>query len=132
MDKTETYIKQCEQATKIQTIKPDSSTDYLHGWFACGKCYEVCHEDDGYYYGYCDCNREVWLPRQDELQEMIPLKMSASWLFLDAFIRDYMETIDESYDFPSWDSWEQLWLAFVMKEKYNKTWNGEDWISPLK
>jgi hypothetical protein len=23
---------------------------------------------------------------------------------------------------------EQLWLAFVMKEKYNKVWNGEDWV----
>jgi hypothetical protein len=26
------------------------------------------------------------------------------------------------------ESWEQLWLAFVMKEKYNKVWNGEDWV----
>jgi len=26
------------------------------------------------------------------------------------------------------DSMEQLWLAFVMKEKYNKIWNGENWI----
>ena len=26
-------------------------------------------------------------------------------------------------------SMEQLWLAFVMKEKYNKTWNGKDWVS---
>lgn len=23
---------------------------------------------------------------------------------------------------------EQLWLAFTMKEKYNKKWNGEDWV----
>ena len=23
---------------------------------------------------------------------------------------------------------EQLWLAFVMKERFNKVWNGEDWI----
>jgi len=22
---------------------------------------------------------------------------------------------------------EQLWLAFVMKEKYDKVWNGDDW-----
>ena len=25
------------------------------------------------------------------------------------------------------NSMEQLWLAFVMKEKYNKIWNGEKW-----
>ncbi len=24
-------------------------------------------------------------------------------------------------------SMEQLWLAFVMKEKFNKIWNGKDW-----
>ena len=24
-------------------------------------------------------------------------------------------------------SWEQLWLAFVMKEKFNKIWDGEKW-----
>ncbi len=26
-------------------------------------------------------------------------------------------------------SMEQLWLAFVMKEKYNKVWTGEEWVS---
>ena len=25
------------------------------------------------------------------------------------------------------DSMEQLWLAFVMKKKYGKVWNGEEW-----
>ena len=25
-------------------------------------------------------------------------------------------------------SMEQLWLAFVMKENYNKVWSGNDWI----
>ena len=25
-------------------------------------------------------------------------------------------------------SMEQLWLAFVMKEKYEKTWDGTNWI----
>ena len=24
--------------------------------------------------------------------------------------------------------WEQLWLAFVMHEKYGKKWDGNDWI----
>ncbi len=29
----------------------------------------------------------------------------------------------------SFTSMEQLWLAFVMKEKYNKVWDGEEWIN---
>ncbi len=28
-------------------------------------------------------------------------------------------------------SMEQLWLAFVMKEKYHKIWTGEEWIETL-
>lgn len=24
-------------------------------------------------------------------------------------------------------SWEMIWLAYVMKKKYNKIWNGKDW-----
>jgi len=26
-------------------------------------------------------------------------------------------------------TWEQLWLAFVMKEKHNKIWDGDNWVS---
>jgi hypothetical protein len=26
------------------------------------------------------------------------------------------------------DTFEQYWLCIVMKEKYNKVWNGNDWI----
>ena len=27
------------------------------------------------------------------------------------------------------ETMEQLWLVFVMHEKYNKEWSGEEWIS---
>lgn len=27
---------------------------------------------------------------------------------------------------------EELWLVFVMYEKYNKIWNGEDWVPKVK
>ena len=30
--------------------------------------------------------------------------------------------------FLQFSSFEQLWLVFVMKEKYGKTWNGQDWV----
>lgn len=29
-------------------------------------------------------------------------------------------------------TWEQLWLAFTMKERFNKVWNGEDWEGEKK
>lgn len=61
---------------------------------------------------------------QDQLQEMIGDFQ---------VIRNAMDTLylSENFDRDYWlsfDSYEQLWLAFVMKEKYGKAWNGEEWI----
>jgi len=67
----------------------------------------------------------VWLPRQDQLQDMVwdslgtycSNKMnSLTW-----GVWDFYNTIDDV------DSMEQLWLAFVMRELYNKQWNGNEW-----
>jgi len=104
--------------------------------------------------GYLTCDSEVdvkkpsiWLPRQDQLQAII----DKDWFrkevsFYDfAFIvankicvncfnanrfaggeQFYEECIDIIQK--KWKSMEQLWLAFVMKEKYGKTWSGKDWV----
>ena len=71
-----------------------------------------------------DC---IWLPGQDQLQEMLdfypdnplpPHKLAkALW--------DYCASTGTPTPF---DSMEQLWLAFVMKEKYGKTWDGDKWV----
>ncbi|KKK86090.1 hypothetical protein LCGC14_2766710 [marine sediment metagenome] len=70
----------------------------------------------------------VWLPRQDQLQEMIELwhycsneVSSLAW-----GVWNFYTHSDDNY-FP--DSMEQLWLAFVMKEKFNKTWDGDKWTN---
>ncbi len=82
----------------------------------------------------------VWY--QDQLQEMIAVKHGLKDWFcwvctmsnFNSFCNWYIESEADSewkcykekreYKMPSM---EQLWLAFVMKEKYNKTWNGTDW-----
>ena len=76
--------------------------------------------------------REIitWLPRQDQLQKML--------------YRDWHQAFNGQYKFyrfchgeyPSqpplvvshFHTMEQLWLAFVMSEKFNKTWNGGEWV----
>jgi len=74
--------------------------------------------------------REVstWLPRQDQLQEIwwkstpdgTYLKL---WTMVEEFYGHY-----ERYGYPKYAfSMEQLWLAFVMKELYNKIWDGDNW-----
>ena len=64
----------------------------------------------------------VWLPRQDQLQEM--LQPCGFITLLREFSQESLLRIREE----PYDSMEKLWLAFVMKEKYNKVWNGEDWV----
>lgn len=57
--------------------------------------------------------------RQDQLQELIPaLPTTMNCENLSEFMK---QTRD-------YDTWEQLWLAFVMKTKFSKSWNGEEWV----
>lgn len=61
----------------------------------------------------------VWLPRQDQLQEMVEEEITG-------------ELLERFYDFYitspcNCSSFEIMWLSFVMEQKYNKTWDGKDW-----
>jgi hypothetical protein len=80
----------------------------------------------------------IWLPRQDQLQEMIEyltdydfeLTSNGTEWFLryTAILRNLdRERIEGEIEYAT--SMEQLWLAFVMKEKYQKMWNGKEWIN---
>lgn len=82
-----------------------------------------------------DC---IWLPRQDRLQEMIKKPEESAYgltvrllEFIDTqgFGKDRTASKDINFilNIVRAMSMEQLWLAFVMHEKFNKTWNGEDW-----
>jgi hypothetical protein len=71
----------------------------------------------------------IWLPRQDQLQEiylvnLLPIDFIGININISIFTKRCLE---EKLKF---NSYEQLWLAFVMKEKYNKVWNEqkEEWV----
>ena len=132
MDKTELYIKMSD-CPEIQGLAPERHGCEIHGeWFVGLPSGWVLSEDGGYYYGeHMEDTKVVWLPRQDQLQEMV--------LTLQRTVSDFQVLLDDFYLF-CFDgkghkyslrvtSMEQLWLAFVMKEKYNKVWNGEEWIT---
>ena len=62
-------------------------------------------------------------------------KISLFKVFMSPTAKDRVgEVLDSDWQkhLTSKSSMEQLWLAFVMKSKYNKTWNGEDWINVRK
>jgi len=121
MDTSETYIKMCEKAEEIQCHKAHRPTDmYLH------KGIDGDEVMAGYNLAYVATS--VWLPRQDQLQEMWlehkPLACpSGSFHFL------MQSWIIPNLDYANkFTSMEQLWLAFVMKEKYGKVWAGSEWV----
>ncbi len=82
----------------------------------------------------------IWLPRQDQLQKIAfdYLKRNfPSWDSNDKIIGynfDVSNLLCAFHNFTDLrelfkqsTSMEQLWLAFVMKEKYNKIWTGKEW-----
>lgn len=67
--------------------------------------------------------------RQDQLQKMISSKWYKIWNIQSHF----MKFAGGEYPFypycslSHFHSMEQLWLAFIMKEKFNKYWDGKNW-----
>ena len=124
MDTSETYIKMCEKAEEIQGQRKDNQS---HQFFCCRICGEIASEDTGSYWVDCDCTRTntelIWLPSQDQLQEMVKEEYGYDW-YLAWLFGAWCSDLGEDRETKSM---EQLWLAFVVKEKYNKVWNGEDW-----
>ncbi len=79
------------------------------------------------------------LPRQDQLQEMyyteaISERYQTSRerhlvLMMERFTGSDHAVYTTNPYADQFTSMEQLWLAFVMKEKYNKVWTSEEWCS---
>ena len=68
---------------------------------------------------------EVWLPRQDQLQDMLFNNINHT-------VKAQLKVLWKSkLDIDSITSWEQVWLQIVMFENYNMKWDqaGNQWIS---
>jgi len=120
MDTSETYIKMCEKAEEIQESYLEKCKQ---GWLrtsAVGLLVNAIDYNGEVFTSYG--LNVVWLPHQDQLQE-IYLEPYRDRLIVEEFY-SWFEKLPFS---PQFTSMEQLWLAFVMKEKYNKVWDGEDW-----
>ncbi len=138
MDTTETYIKMCDCPEIQSQWKPAEGDccverkyldfplhllDNLGGWgfiTATGR-----QEDDEF-----GQEISIWLPYQDQLQKMVvEYPKDEPWVTFTS-LRDFVMTLPNTRSVytEQFISWEQLWLAFVMKEKHNKTWSGTEWV----
>ncbi len=143
MDTTKQNILMCEKAEEIQKIYLDFS--YPDNWLV-EDIIVVCKEHqkrlrfcnivkdpcEGTIGNLCvRKSNQIWIPSQNQLQEMVKgkfidyvrdTKFDSTILMCSAFWRFVNDRDEDCF------SMEQLWLAFVMKELYNKIWNGKDWI----
>ena len=85
------------------------------------------------FYKIVDTDKEhggllIWLPRQDQLQDMIGPYIVAYTLFgIWKKKPQYHVGKKPFYPFNIFTSLEQCWLAFVMRERYSKKWTGKTW-----
>ena len=125
MDTSETYIKMCEKAEEIQKSQMLGwcSGDFMYD----GKRIVVWHRECGLLEEEELGELRVWLPRQDQLQEMIgDFQQCVDKMVFWCEEGKARITFDKmSYTFTSM---EQLWLALVMFERYGKMWSGENWV----
>ena len=125
MDTSETYIKMCEKLPEDFCPRPWGALDM-----------QVL--PSGFYYlrnevYYIKGQKIIQLYRQDQLQEMIDQltiysKVRRIYEFTWDFIWEEEREVLSKYA-EQFTSMEQLWLAFVMKERWNKIWNGENWVA---
>ncbi len=120
MDTSETYIKMCD-CEEIQDLLPyelksKMTFKYADNWYPHKNC-EYLITIDGII-----TQEGIWLPRQDQLQEMI----DNGWTG-DLIRRFYFWGKEYGFQTKAIDSMEQLWLAFVMQERHKKHWDGEKW-----
>ena len=150
MDTTEQYIKMCEKAEEIQLLRREErhkdtgkwqEGDFWRTVFRFDKgAYVVSRPSDAWadepFYLHHP-PESIWLPRQDQLQEMASATnlQDLFELFLN-FYSEYKDHPNLDEDGGYWEmfeygkhftSMEQLWLAFVMSVKYGKIWDGEKW-----
>ena len=127
MDKSSHYLKMSESAKVIQKQwKPDFGDFFVS--MSSGQtspCLSLVSELEKKV-SYLKTIKAVWLPRQDQLQEMVIEKYAAPWDLAIAFSNVLMAD-DASY-FDNFDSMEKLWLAFIMIEKRKKKWKDGEWV----
>lgn len=150
MDTTNKNILMCEKAVEIQ----ESDVRHKFGNTVSFQCHENVKYSRASCFILCSSKRDdtariasqdnrglsttwdklIWLPRQDQLQDMI-VNHGGFYKGLSSFgkvfrrLDNFHSSVDTAHKYyGQFDSMEQLWLAFVMKEKYSKLWNGNDWV----
>jgi hypothetical protein len=119
MKNSNDYIKMCSKASELQSLwSPAIGDKFISKESSDSDSPQIFTLIQIKYFP----NNIIWLPSQEELQKFV--------------INDYKDKIDlmnAVLDFVQAEhitsmSMDQYWLTFVMKYKFNKIWNKEDWV----
>lgn len=153
MDKSQEYINMCKEAKEVQASWKPQAWDYIYRdelpdyWLAAyieNKVYVLSgYETDGDCYGpslayFDDEERELsnFLPRQDQLQDLYMKDCvyaecgNKTHCLIDEFQQFCLDQCPGQTS--QMQSVEQLWLSFVMYMKYQKLWDGKEWVNIAK
>ena len=120
------YIKMCEKAKKIQKAwKPKSGDNFSDPDYEVGMIllFPVTKEQKKQF-----IKDKIWLPTQEQLQEMI-FDNNVGVQTICSLIEQFSKS-DIGCDISIFGNMNELWLTFVMYEKYHKLWSmaGERWV----
>lgn len=128
MDTSKEYIKMCEEAKEIQKLWGELTGDFCYCKDTKYRIVNIVNNPPP----RIEITSHLWLPRQDQLQEMVGATYPASNVlaeFLElGFV--YSGVFVAKDPISSCDSLEKAWLVFVMQKKYNKEWDydSEEWV----
>ena len=143
MDKTAKYIEMCNKAKEVQKVWVKASGDFFydhsHVKILMDRGFE---KDESIAYSAVSVKciplvyvRFCWLPRQDQLQSIAGTIWGMDYThpctFGEGMVAHIWEGCPEVQTYYwSMKTWEQFWLAIVMKEKYQKVWSTtkKDWV----
>ena len=116
MDLSPEYIKMCGKAEEIQTLtkkNPSTLGRYIFDGRFC------TDEHDRIWL----LDNEVWLPRQDQLQDMIFDKLGTRSVIITNYTDQFTIQLNSEKEKYSGKSLEQCWLMLVMDKLYKKKWD---------
>ena len=140
MDQSRTYIHMCRVANEIQNRwNPEPGDLFVDGshriryWIPEAepprfkKGFHIVENEN-----LIALERFTWLPRHPQLMELaqrpdLPFRETTFRFHEWASPKDGRHATDRSF----FVTLEQLWLGFIMKTLYAKTWNGSEWVSRL-
>ena len=142
----------CQKAEEIQNLWSPKQCDFIINFADLEEGLSFCRtadsiiqvanmyydeQDSDKYLQECEDLKEqaLWLPRQDQLQRIIEPDNTRVYAIMSEIVGC------QYYDYSKnaiviapelFYSMEQLWLAYIMKQKFHKVWNEEEWVMEEK